>query len=72
MINLTRTDEAGVRWLTVSEAAREYNLQPRNIRWACENGKIAGATQRNDKGPWMIPEPGLRAWIATKRKRSQV
>lgn len=43
---------------TVSEIAKEWELQPRTIQIMCAEGKIEGATKFGKS--WAIPEDAMR------------
>jgi hypothetical protein len=54
--------QLGYRWLTVSEAAEQYDIPRSTITLACRKSQIDGAKKR-DKKTWIVPEVTFRHWL---------
>lgn len=57
-------ERLGTKWLSVSEAAREYGVPDKSIRDAAANGRIKYSKFQN--GLWKFPERTFRSWHRDK------
>ena len=53
--------QLGAKWLTASEASRDWGIPQSSITWACRQGLIREA----EKGPrgWEFPQRHFLAWL---------
>ncbi len=50
-------------YLSTSEAGRCMNVSERTVRDLCRRGKLPGAFQERDNGPWQIPARSVEGWL---------
>lgn len=54
-------ERLGWTWLSVSEAAAEYDVPVATARWAAAHGKIGGAEKQF--GRWRFPRATFLGWL---------
>lgn len=59
-------ERLGWRWLTVTEAAREYGVPADTVRWAVRNGRIKPSRKTDNR--WSFPAATFRGWLERKYK----
>lgn len=55
-------------YLSTAEAAARIKLSEGTIRDLCKRGRLPGAYQEHEKGPWRIPLKTVSAWSQDKLK----
>ena len=61
----THLDERiGVKWLSVSQAEKDFGVSGRSIRWAIKSGLIRAAELQD--GKWRFPQHTFLAWMNSR------
>ena len=62
-------ERLGWSWLSIKEAAAEYDIPAETIRWAARNGRIGHA--KKDNNEWRFPAATFRGWLHRKQRRGR-
>jgi excisionase family DNA binding protein len=55
--------------MSVSEAAVEFGVGRRTLRYAIARGEIPGASRQGPRGEWRLPRPSVAYWVQHRPRR---